>query len=129
MIPRFSVTSLTRVRPGSLRTLFSFSLPLRYSITSTVMPISLHSWNPASGPSVWPVPRSTRKLNCAYGRSRRTAISPSPDYGITRQPHQIIEGQLQLFEGDVVAHRVEARPRPPRRPRADPAPRVHHLAA
>src|SRR5688572_26358024 len=40
------------------------------------MPMPLTSWKPASGPSVLPVPRSTRKLNCTYGRSRRTAMSP-----------------------------------------------------
>src|SRR4051812_39724198 len=34
----------------------------------------LTSWNPASGPLVLPVPRSTRKLNCTLGRSRKVAI-------------------------------------------------------
>src|SRR5262249_47985312 len=57
--------------------LFSRSLPLRYSETVTSMPIPVTSWKPASGPSVLPVPRSTRKLNWTYGRSRRTAMIQS----------------------------------------------------
>ena len=64
MTPRFSVTSVDLFSPVILRTLFSFSLPLRYSATVTSMPMPLTSWKPASGPSVLPVPRSTRKLNC-----------------------------------------------------------------
>jgi hypothetical protein len=63
MIPRLSVTSGTFVSPGSLRGAFSRSLPLRYSTTAISIPIGEHSWKPASGPSVFPVPRSTRKLN------------------------------------------------------------------
>ena len=63
MIPRLSVTSATRSSPVSLRGAFSRSLPLRYSMTSTLMEMPEISWNPASGPSVVPVPRSTRKLN------------------------------------------------------------------
>src|SRR5204862_922324 len=78
MTPRFRVTSVALLRPVILRTLFSFSLPVRYSATVTSMPTLLHSWKPAWGPSVTPVPRSTRKLNWTYGGSRRTAISLSP---------------------------------------------------
>src|SRR6186997_2350358 len=112
MIPRLSVTSLTRLRPVSLRTLFSFSLPFRYSMTSTLIEMPLHSWKPASGPSVTPVPRSTRKLNCAYGRSRKTAMSAFRNAGSVLEPDQVVEGQLELLVGDVVAHRIEAGPRP-----------------
>jgi hypothetical protein len=39
-------------------TLFSFMLPVRYSMTATFEPISLISWKPASGPSVFPLPKS-----------------------------------------------------------------------
>src|SRR4026209_87348 len=121
MIPRLSVTSLTRARPASLRGEFSFSLPFRYSMTSTLMEIALHSWKPASGPSVAPVPRSTRKLNCAYGRSRRTA-TVGLSLWIVRQPDQVVEGQLELLVGDVVAHGIEAGPRPAARPRTHQPP-------
>ena len=43
MIPRLSVTSAAFVKPVSLRTLFSLSLPLRYSVTATSIPMPLHS--------------------------------------------------------------------------------------
>src|SRR4051812_46937470 len=82
MTPRLSVTSETLLSPVILRTEFSLSLPLRYSATVTSMPMFEHSWKPASGPSVSPVPRSTRKLNCTYGRSRRTAMRDSLSEGM-----------------------------------------------
>src|SRR5712691_11717268 len=128
MIPRRSVTSFARARPVSLRTALSFSLPFRYSITSTLMPISLHSWKPASGPSVLPVPRSTRKLNCAYGRSRRTAISGSLGSGLL-QPNEVVEGDLELFVGDAAVEGIEGRARPAARPGADEPPRVRDAPA
>src|SRR5215212_11660509 len=78
MTPRLSVTSVALFMPVILRTLFSFSLPLRYSATVTSMPTLLISWNPASGPAVTPSPRLTRKLNCTYGRSRSTAMTTPP---------------------------------------------------
>src|SRR5690242_21620946 len=77
MTPRFSVTSVALLRPVILRTEFSFSLPLRYSATVTSIPMLEHSWKPASTPSV-PEPRSTRKLNWAYGRSLFAAIVVPP---------------------------------------------------
>jgi hypothetical protein len=61
--PRFIVTSVDLLSPVILRTLLSFSFPLRYSATVTSMPMPLTSWKPASVPSLLPVPRSTRKLN------------------------------------------------------------------
>ena len=64
MTPRFSVTSVALFRPVILMTLFSFELPLRYSVTATSIEIALTSWKPALGPSVLPSPMSTRKLNC-----------------------------------------------------------------
>src|SRR5712692_2787404 len=75
MTPRLSVTSVDLFMPVIFMTLFSRALPVRYSDTVTSMPIPLTSWKPASGPSVFPVPRSTRKLNWTYGRSRSTAMS------------------------------------------------------
>ena len=63
MTPRLSVTSVALLRPVIFITLFSRLLPVRYSDTVTSMPTPLTSWKPASGPSVVPVPRSTRKLN------------------------------------------------------------------
>src|SRR5438034_9054687 len=109
MMPRLSVTSVKCERPVSFSTLFSLRLPFRYSTTSTDMPISLHSWKPACGPSVWPVPRSTRKLNCAYGRSRCVAISGSlgrlARTGLlwgrlpVAEPDEIVVGELELFHG------------------------------
>src|SRR5205823_10504336 len=69
--PRFSVTSVDLFRPVTFMTLFSLAFPARYSATVTSMPRLLHSWNPASTLSTSPSAlRSTRKLNCAYGRSR-----------------------------------------------------------
>src|SRR5690349_9569237 len=124
MIPRFSVTSLTRARPASFRGLFCFSLPFRYSMTSTLMEIPRHSSNPASGPSVSPVPRSTRKLNCAYGRSRKTAMSSSRRVADVLQPDQVVEAQLDLLVRDVVAHGIEGGHRPAARPRARQSPRI-----
>src|SRR5215467_12413249 len=117
MIPRFSVTSLTRDRPVSLRGLFSLSFPFRYSMTSTLIEIPLHSWKPASGPSVEPVPRSTRKLNCPYGRSRRTAMSACLSLLFVVQPDQVIEDQLDLLAGNVVVHGIERGTGPAGRPR------------
>src|SRR3954454_65044 len=76
MTPRLNVTSVALFSPVTFRTEFSFSLPFRYSATVTSMPTFETSENPASTPSV-PVPRSTRKLNCAYGRSRLAAMSRS----------------------------------------------------
>jgi hypothetical protein len=61
------------VEPVILITLFSFELPFRYSTTVTSTPRPFTSWKPAAGPSVLPSPRSTRKLNCVYGRSRSVA--------------------------------------------------------
>ena len=43
MTPRFRVTSVALFKPVILRTLFSFSLPLRYSATVTSMPMLLIS--------------------------------------------------------------------------------------
>ncbi len=63
MTPRLSVTSVALFIPVIFMTVFSLALPLRYSATVTSMPMFEHSWKPASGPSVVPVPRSTRKLN------------------------------------------------------------------
>src|SRR3954468_172589 len=63
--------------PVIFMTLFSLWFPVRYSDTVTSMPTPLSSWKPACGPSVTPSPRSTRKLNCTYGRSRRMAIADS----------------------------------------------------
>src|SRR5919199_5114394 len=74
MTPRRSVTSAILERPVILRGLFSRSLPLRYSATWSCMAIGEHSWKPASGPSVLPSPRSTRKLNRPHGRSRLVAM-------------------------------------------------------
>src|SRR5262245_44257403 len=93
------------------------------------MPMFERSWKPASGPSVAPVPRSTRKLNCEYGRSRRTAMSAFRNAGIVLQPDQIIEGQLELLVGDVVAHSIEAGPRPAARPRSYQSPRIQDFPA
>ena len=50
MTPRFSVTSVDLFSPVIFRTLFSCSLPLRYSDTVTSMPMPLTSWKPACGP-------------------------------------------------------------------------------
>src|SRR5919199_9099 len=129
MIPRLSVTSAARLRPVILRTLFSFSLPFRYWITSTLVSIGPHSMNPASGPSVWPVPRSTRKLNCAYGRSRRTAISASFVRGFRGRPNGVVESELQLLVGDAALHRIERGAGPATRPRAHEEPCVDDVPA
>src|SRR5258708_4344074 len=98
------------------------------------MPISLHSWKPACGPSVTPVPRSTRKLNCAYGRWRCTAISGSFALGAgtgrgfrragLSQPDELVVRELELFDRDVIADRVERRPGPAAGPRSFEPPRV-----
>src|SRR6476646_951664 len=77
MMPRFIVTSVASLSPVILIGLFSFELPLRYSVTVTSVEIALTSWKPARGPSVLPSPRSTRKLNSQYGRSRKTALPAS----------------------------------------------------
>src|SRR5262245_49702351 len=128
MTPRLSVTSSTFSRPVILRTVFSRSLPLRYSATTRVDVNGLHSWKPPSAPSVWPSPRSTRKLNCPYGRSRITAISASR-CRVVREPDEVVERQLELLHGDVVALRIEVGPCPAAGPRTDEAPRVDGLAA
>src|SRR6188508_2522256 len=128
MIPRRSVTSSTRSRPVCLRTLFSRSLPLRYSITTRLVVIGLHSWKPASGPSVLPSPRSTRKLNCPYGRSRMTAISASRGR-VGLEPDEVVERELDLLVRDLVGQSVEGRAAPAARPGADEPPGVHRLAA
>src|SRR6266498_5046292 len=130
MIPRFIVTSVALLSPVILRTEFSLSLPFRYSITSTLIPIGPTSWKPACGPSVFPDPRSTRKLNSAYGRSRRTAISSSfgrfagRSAGWLLEPHQIVVGQLELLHRNVAALRVEVRSGPLSRPRTEQLPGV-----
>src|SRR5918996_1062039 len=98
MIPRRSVTSLTRVSPVSLRTWFSLSFPSRYSLTATSIPSPLHSSKPASGPSVSPVPRSTRKLKPPYGRSRSTAIALLLPMRVL-EPDEPLAGQLDLLHG------------------------------
>src|SRR5215510_3473410 len=98
MMPRFIVTSVNFESPAILRTLFSFSLPLRYSASTTVISMGLHAWKPASGPSVTPSPRSTRKLNCPYGRSRSTAISASRSR-VGGQPDEVVEAELDLLGG------------------------------
>src|SRR3954452_1564860 len=127
MTPRLSVTSVALFRPVILRTLFSLSLPFRYSATSTLMEIALHSAKPASGPSVSPVPRSTRKLNCPYGRSRRTAISASCSVSLTfvLEPDEVIERELELLVSNAAAQRVEGWTGPAARPRARQPPRIH----
>src|SRR5678815_205021 len=84
MMPRFSVTSVALFSPVILIGLFSFELPLRYSLTATSVEIALTSWKPARGPSVLPSPRSTRKLNWQYGRSRNTAMAVSSKLRIER---------------------------------------------
>src|SRR5258708_4442314 len=86
------------------------------------MPISLHSSKPACGPSVTPVPRSTRKLNCAYGRSRSTDISGS--FVLFREPNEPVVRELELLDRDLVRNGVERRPRPAARPRSFEAPGV-----
>ena len=53
----------SETRDDLVRTALTLSLPLRYSMTSTSWPRPETSWKPASGPSVSPEPRSTRKLN------------------------------------------------------------------
>ena len=58
-MPRFSVTSLTLWTPGTLRTWFSFSLPLRYSATVISVPMPETSEKP---PNVWPPSKLTMKL-------------------------------------------------------------------
>src|SRR5918999_6143441 len=121
MNPRRRVTSLTLARPASFRTLFSLSLPFRYWMTATSIPIPVHSWKPASGPSVSPAPRSTRKLNPAYGRSRRTAIA---SHLLFIDPLEPVEGQLHLLHGHAGLPCVEGGNRPPARPRALQGPRV-----
>jgi hypothetical protein len=45
-MPRLSVTSLTLWTPGTLRTWFSFSFPLRYSATVISVPMPETSENP-----------------------------------------------------------------------------------
>src|SRR5690349_12206314 len=128
MIPGRMVTSSTGSRPVSLRTLFSRSLPLRYSITTRLVVMGLHSWNPASGPSVLPSPRSTRKLNCPYGRSRMTAMSASLGR-VGLQPDEVVERQLDLLVRDLVGLGVEGRAGPAAGPGADEPPGIHGLAA
>ena len=78
------------------------------------------------GPSVWPVPRSTRKLNQISGWSRSTAISPSPEPPAVAEPHQVVEAELDLLHRDVGSQRIECRTRPRRRPGTDQPPCVHH---
>src|SRR5215212_10033594 len=90
-------------------------------MTSTVVEMALHSWNPASTAPGSPVPRSMRKLNWAYGVSRNTAISASPE--------QIVVGQFEFFHGDVVRLGIERRPRPPRRPGSDQPPGIDDPSA
>src|SRR5436190_4581716 len=82
--PRFSVTSVALLRPVIVIVLFSLELPLRYSLTVTSVEIALTSWKPARGPAVLPSPRSTRKLNWQYGRSRKTAITASSKLRVER---------------------------------------------
>jgi len=56
-----SVTLVNLLRPVILTTLFSFELPLRYSVTPISASIGPTSWKPALTPSL-PAPKSTRKL-------------------------------------------------------------------
>ena len=49
MTPRFIVTSVALLRPVILIELFSFELPLRYSVTVTSVEIAPISWKPARG--------------------------------------------------------------------------------
>src|SRR5262245_7173601 len=128
-MPRFSVTSATLFRPVTFRTVFSRSLPFRYSMTSTDASIPLHSWNPASGPSVAPVPRSTRKLNSPYGSLRSTAMSASPVLLDVIQPDQVVVPELDLLERDGRRHRIEGWPGPASRPRPHQPPRVDGRSA
>ncbi|MCY1384410.1 hypothetical protein D9M69_726640 [compost metagenome] len=56
-MPRFKVTSDTLWMPATLRTWFSFSLPLRYSATVTSVPMPLTSEKP---PKTSPPSKFTR---------------------------------------------------------------------
>ena len=64
-MPRLSVTSLTLCTPGTLRTWFSFSLPLRYSATVISVPIPETSENP---PNALAAVEADREVECAVGR-------------------------------------------------------------
>src|SRR5689334_6910037 len=82
--PRLSVTSSALNVFWTLRTVLTFSLPLRYSAYCTSKPRPLTSEKPPtivpSSPEPWSPPRATRKLNAPYGLSRCTAM-PQPSSG------------------------------------------------